>query len=126
MGHILGADGLQADPEKITAIREMPRPTDVQGVQRLIGVVTYLSKFLPQLSTVCEPLRRLTDSQAVFDWLSQHEEAFSKIKELITQAPVLRYFDVNKEVTIECDSSDVGLGPRWLPSSLRLTSANTN
>jgi len=110
MGHILGADGLQADPEKITAIREMPRPTDVQGVQRLIGVVTYLSKFLPQLSTVCEPLRRLTDSQAVFDWLPQHEEAFIKIKELITQAPVLRYFDVNKEVTIECDSSDVGLG----------------
>jgi len=62
MGHILGADGLQVDPEKITAIREMPRPTDVQGVQRLIGVVTYLSKFLPQLSTVCEPLRHLTDS----------------------------------------------------------------
>ena len=55
MGHILGADGLQADPEKITAIREMPRPTDVQEVQRVIGVVTYLSKFLPQLSTGCEP-----------------------------------------------------------------------
>ena len=110
MGHVLGADGLQADPEKITAIREMPRSTDVQGVQRLIGVVTYLSKFLPQLGTVCEPLRRLTVSQAVFDWLPQREEAFIKIKELVTQAPVLRYCDVNKEVTIEFDSSDVGLG----------------
>ena len=109
MGHVVGADGLQADPEKITAIREMPRPTDVQGVQRLIGVVTYLSKFLPQLSTVCEPLRRLTGSQAVFDWPPQHEETFIKIQELITQTPVLRYFDVNKEVTIEYDSSDVGL-----------------
>ena len=122
MGHILGADALQADPEKITGIREMPRPTDVQGVQRLIGVVTYLSKFLPQLSTVCEPLRRLTGSQAVFDWLSQHEEAFIKIKELITQAPVLRYFDVNKEVTIECDSSDAppfaGAGPPSAASRL--------
>ena len=67
MGHILGTDGLQADPKKIAAIRDMPRPTDVQGVQRLIGVITYLSKFLPQLSSVCEPLRRLTDSQAIFD-----------------------------------------------------------
>lgn len=67
MGPILGADGLQAYPEQITAIREMPRPTDVQGVQRLIGVVTYLSKLLPQLSAVCEPIRRLTGSQAVFD-----------------------------------------------------------
>ena len=66
MGHILGADGLQADPEKIKAVCDMPCPTDVQGVQRLIGVVTYLSKFLPQLSTVCEPLRRLTDSNSLF------------------------------------------------------------
>ena len=46
MGHILGAEGLRADPENIQAIREMPRSTDVQGVQRLIGVVSYLSKFL--------------------------------------------------------------------------------
>ena len=80
------------------------------ALQRLFGVLTYLPKFLPELSTVCEPLRHLTDSQAVFDWLPQHEEAFIKIKELITEAPVLHYFDVNKEVTIECDSSDVGLG----------------
>ena len=88
----------------------MPRPTDAHGVQRLIGVVTYLSKFLPWLRTVCESLRRLTDCNSVFDWLPQHEDAFVSIKELITQAPVLRYFDVSKEVAIECDSSDVSLG----------------
>ena len=70
----------------------MPRSTDVHGVQRLIGVVTYLSKFLPRLSIVCETLRRLTDSNSVFDWLPQHEDAFVSIKELIIQAPVLRYF----------------------------------
>ena len=79
-------------------MREMPHPTDVQGVQRLIGVLTHLSKFLPQLSTVCEPLHRLTGSQAVIDWLPQYEMTFIKIKELITQAPALCYFDVNKEV----------------------------
>ena len=58
MGHILGSEGLQADLEKIQAIQNMPRPTGIHGVQRLIGGVTYLSKFLPRLSTVCEPLRR--------------------------------------------------------------------
>ena len=63
MGLILGSEGLEADPEKIQAIQNMPRSTDVHGVQQLIGVVTYLSKFLPQLSTVREPLRRLTDSK---------------------------------------------------------------
>ena len=83
---------LQADQEKIQAIENMPRSTDVHGVQRLIGVVTYLSKFLPRLSIVCETFCRLTDSNSVFDWSPQHEDAFVTIKELIIQAPVLRYF----------------------------------
>lgn len=110
MGHIFGPDGIQPDPEKTRAIAEMERPSDVQGVQRLIGVVTYLAKFLPQLSTVSEPLRRLTDKNSEFDWLPQHEEAFLRIKELISATPILRYYDVNLPVTLESDSSDVGLG----------------
>ena len=104
MGHVLSAQGLLPDPEKVKAVCDMSHPNDVQGVQRLIGVVTYLSKFMPRLSTVCEPLHRLTDSNAVFDWLPQHEDAIDKIKSLITQAPVLHYYDVHKDVTIECDS----------------------
>ena len=131
MGHILGTDGLQADPEKIKAVCDMPRPTDVQGVRHLIGVVHHLSKFSPQLSTLCEPPRRLTECKTIFDWLPQHDDALCKVKELISKAPVLRYFDVNKEVTIECDISDVGWGPacpytRWTASSLSLASAYSN
>ena len=110
MGHIFGAEGIKPDPEKTRAVLEMEKPSDVQGVQRLIGVVTYLAKFLPQLSTVSEPLRRLTDKDSEFDWLPQHEEALQQIKKLISVAPVLRYYDVNLPVTLESDSSDVGLG----------------
>ena len=110
MGHTFSAQGLAADPEKVKAISDMEQPTDVQGVQRLLGVANYLSKFTPKLSTVCEPLRRLLDKEAAFDWLPQHEAAFTQIKQLITEAPVLHYYDGSKEVTLECDSSDVGLG----------------
>ena len=110
IGHILSPDGISADPLKVKAISEMPTPTDVAAIQRLLGVVTCLAKFPPQLSTIAEPLRRLTDKDSTFDWLSQHEHALAGIKALITKAPILRYYDVNKEVTIESDSSDVGLG----------------
>ena len=58
MRHILSHRGLSPDPDKIKALTDMLKSTDVQGVQRLIGMVTYLAKFLPQLSTVCEPLRK--------------------------------------------------------------------
>ena len=80
MGHKLTKSGLSPCPDKVRPIVDMEKPRDIAGVQRLISVVTYLSKFLPRLSTVCEPLRRLTDKDAVFDWLPQHEEAFKTVK----------------------------------------------
>lgn len=79
-GHVLCADGISADPENAQAICNMPHATDIQGVPRLLGVVTYLAKCLPQLSTIVEPLQHLTDKGSVFDWLPQHQEAFSSIK----------------------------------------------
>ena len=56
MGHLLTADGLRADPEKVKAVVNMSKPANMKEVQRLVGFVNYLAKFLPQLSTVCEPL----------------------------------------------------------------------
>ena len=74
MGHVLTTQGLFPDPEKVRAIRDMPCPTDKQGVQRLLGVVTYLAKFLPKLSTDCKQLRCLTDKDAEFDQMPQHNK----------------------------------------------------
>ena len=110
MGHVVSAQGLSPDAEQVRAVQDMPRPTYVQGVQRLLGVVTYLTKFMPKLSTVCEPLRRLTDQDSEFDWMPHYDEALTTIKHMISEAPVLHFYDVNKEVTLECDSSEVGLG----------------
>ena len=60
MGHLCTKQGLKIDPDKAKAVLEMPRPEDVEGVQRLNGFVNYLSKFLPRLADHMEPIRRLT------------------------------------------------------------------
>ena len=88
----------------------MPRPTDVKGVQRLIGLVNYLTRLLDKLADICEPLRQLTRKDTEWQWNEVHEDAFTKIKEAITGAPVLRYFDPSAETTLQCDASDTGLG----------------
>ena len=62
MGHVFTSEGLKVDPEKAKAVLEMPRPEDVEGVQRLNGFVNYLARFLPKLSDHMEPIRRLTRS----------------------------------------------------------------
>ncbi|XP_063951721.1 uncharacterized protein K02A2.6-like [Lytechinus pictus] len=114
MGHKLSTDGLRPDPEKIRAVVGMAPPADKKGVQRLLGSVTYLAKFLPRLSEVAEPLRRLTDKEAHFEWLEYHDQALGEIKKMLTQAPVLKYFDITQEVTIQCDASEKGLGATLL------------
>ena len=110
MGHRLTAKGVSPDPAKVKAIVDMPKPGDKKGVERLLGCVTYLSRFLPRLSEVVGPLRHLTEKDAVFDWQSGQDTAFTTIKQLVTTAPALRYYDVTEEVTIQSDASQKGLG----------------
>ena len=65
MGHLITAEGLKPDPRKTQAIQFMQKPKDQAAVQRYLGFVNYLSKFLPKLSTLFEPLRELTKKNAI-------------------------------------------------------------
>ena len=110
IGHLLTDKGLAPDPNKVSAIINMPLPTNVKALQRLLGMVQYLAKFLPQLSAVTEPLRQLEHKDANWKWLPVHDDAVRKVKDLICKAPVLRYFDLAIELTLQCDASESGLG----------------
>lgn len=110
MGHVLSAQGLKPDPAKVQAITEMTSPADVQGVQRLLGMINYLARFLPNLADVIEPLRQLTHQDVEWEWTVRHEQALQAIKQLITSAPVLNYFDPAKQPVLQCDASSSGLG----------------
>ena len=62
------------------AVKDMPNPTDVAGVRRFLGFVNYLSKFLPSLSDLCEPLRKLTLKDVAWSWHETHDQAVEQIK----------------------------------------------
>ena len=114
MGHLLSSDGLKPDPAKVETITKMPRPEDVEGVQRLNGFVNYLAKFLPKLSEIMEPIRRLTRKDTPWRWSEEQDNAFRKIQHMVTEAPVLSYYIPNNELTIQCDASQHGLGAALL------------
>ena len=104
MGHWLTAQGVSPDPNKVNIIVNIPRPVDKKGVERLLSCVTYLSRFLPKLSDVVSLLRLLTERDVTFAWLTDQEQAFNTVKQMITTAPVLRYYDVTEEVTVQSDA----------------------
>ena len=110
MGHVISRDGLKPDPDKVTAIKNMPKPTTKPEVLTLLGFVNYLSKFLPKLSDVSAPLRELTTDQSKFTWAKQHDEAFASIQRLVIQHPVLKFYSIEEEVTIQMSASNKGLG----------------
>ena len=74
-----------------------------------LGTVQYLSKFVPSLSKVTEPLRQLVCKNTQWCWLQAHNQAISKIKQMFYEAPVLRYFDPSKPITLQCDASEMVL-----------------
>ena len=83
IGHVLTPDGLKPDPSKIKAIVAMPTPSDKKAVQRVLGMITYLAKFLPNLSDVTEPLGRLLDKAECAMALERYTREFMEASETI-------------------------------------------
>jgi hypothetical protein len=115
--------GLKIDPEKVKAVKEMPKPEDAEGVKRLNGFVNYLAKFLPSLADHMEPIRRLTRQVTESQWTSEQDNVFREVKRLVSIAPVLSYYDPKIELEIQCDANKKGLGKALLqkgnPSRMR-------
>jgi hypothetical protein len=110
LGHVIGHGTLRPDPEKVDAIVNMPDPTDKVGLQRLLGMVTYLDKFCQGLATLTRPLRDILKKDSAWCWEAQQQKAMAELKSTLSSLPVLRLFDVSKPVLVSVDASPVGLG----------------
>ena len=110
LGHTFTDRGLQPDPAKVAAITSLPTPTDRAGVYRLMGMVNYVSKFVPNLSSLSEPLRVLLCNETQWHWEKPQEDAFQAICKVLTEAPVLAYYNPAKALTLQVDASSTGVG----------------
>ena len=110
MGHLITTKGQRADPEKVKAIVDMKEPDGIEELRRFLGVVNYLNKFLPNVKQVMVPLHNLLKKEVPWNWSTAQQEAFNKVKGMITSTPVLAFYDPNKPLTVENDACEYGLG----------------
>jgi hypothetical protein len=89
LGFIVFERGIEANPEKIAAITSMGPIKDLKGVQRVMGCLTALSRFISRLGERGLPLYRPLRKAECFTWTPEAEEALGNLKALLTNAPTL-------------------------------------
>ena len=104
------ADGVHPDPGKAADIQRMKEPQNVAQLQEFLGIATYMSPFIPNLSQQTATLRDLVKKDAEFIWAESHNAAFEATKSLICREVTLAYFDPQAESVIQVDASSRGLG----------------
>lgn len=105
MGHVITAAGQRADDTKIKGIVDMPPPEDKQSLQRLLGMTKFLAQYIPNEASLTAPLRQLLKKDVAWQWCSHPSSALQTLKSTLTQAPVPRYYDHKKPLTLQADSS---------------------
>src|SRR5438128_1457984 len=110
LGHILSAKGIAVDPSKVQEVLEWKAPTSVTEIRSFLGLAGYYRRFIPDFSKTAKPMTKLLQKEAKFNWTSDCEAAFQKLKTLLTTAPVLTQPDVTKSFDVYCDASGTGLG----------------
>ena len=93
IGHAINRKGVKADPEKVTAIQDLPEPSNITELHSFLGMVNQLGKFLPKLAVAIESLRSLLSTKRTWLWGPDQTAAFLKVKDMLSHTPVLALYD---------------------------------
>jgi hypothetical protein len=108
--HVLTAEGVAVDPEKVEAVSSWKQPTSISEIRNFLGLAGYYRRFIPEFSKLARPMTELLKKDKKFLWSKACERSFRGLKERLTTTLVLVVPDIHKSFTIYCDASRQGLG----------------
>jgi hypothetical protein len=89
LGFIISHRGIEANPEKISAITKMKAPTCIKDVQKLTGCMEALNRFISKLGERGLPFFKLLKHQEKFVWTPEADQALAQPKDFLSKLPVL-------------------------------------
>ncbi|GKT21280.1 Chromo (CHRromatin Organization MOdifier) domain, partial [Aduncisulcus paluster] len=75
-----------------------------------LGMLNFIREFIPDCSSLTEPLSRLTKKDIEFVWGDEQEATFKRIKRLLKESPTLSFPEEETKLSLFTDASDVGIG----------------
>lgn len=110
LGHIISADGVLPNPDKIKAVSEFPVPKNVKGVRSFLGLANYYRRFVYNFAKIAVPLNNLTRKSVKFQWTPECQTAFDTLKQALTSAPILSFPHHTKPFILHVDASNSAIG----------------
>ena len=100
----------QTKQGKTDAINKLQPTTNTKTLKTFLGAIQYFAKFLPNLSEKTDNMRRILEKGTKWDWTSDRNTGFNKIKQELTKLLCLADYNGNKENIVTTDTSKTGLG----------------
>ena len=110
LGHLIDQFRLHPLQEKVKAVKEGPSPKNVSELKSYLGLLTYYSKFLPNMADVLAPLYKLLRKDIQWHWTDTEEKAFQASKDLLTSDSLLVHFNPDLDLLLMYDASSYGIG----------------
>ena len=111
LGHIVLRQGIQADPDKTSAMISFPVPSDIKELRQFLGLTNYYRRFIKGYSSIAEPLHKLTrKTEGGFKWNSECQNAFQHLKHLLVSPPILAYPQFQLPFVVASDASGCAIG----------------
>jgi transposase InsO family protein len=114
LGHVVSRDGLSMEPTKVKAVMDWPTPTDVSDLRSFLGLAGYYRKFVRHFSHISSPLSELLRKDAKWHWEHEQQQAFDRLKQAVSTAPVLVLPDEHLPFVVRTDASGFALGGELL------------
>jgi hypothetical protein len=120
----VSADGIEACPDKVKAVKEWPVPTSFKDLRKFLGFAGFYRRFVKNFAGIAQPLHELLKGKMVkkpgrkkkfvntgqFVWTDSHQKAFNDLKKVLTEAPVLAYADYSLPYSVSVDASGFSIG----------------
>ncbi|XP_003738321.3 uncharacterized protein K02A2.6-like [Galendromus occidentalis] len=110
LGVIVDKDGIRADPQKIQAIRNLRRPENISEVRSLLGLINYYGRFVDRLHRYKAVFEALLRKDTKFLWSPAHDQAFEKVKDVLSGPLVLAHYDPRQKLIVAADACETGIG----------------